>query len=1239
MDESLYVVLGMHRGGTSAVARAISALGVNLGNNLMPGVPGVNELGFWEDRDIVDLNDRVLSAFSASWHSVKILGEHHADPVLLDDLSAEGRSLLQDRIGRFSPYGFKDPRTARILSFWRPLFQALNLQPRYVIVLRNPVSVAHSLRSRDNFPAEKSHLLWMLHMLSALRWSEGHPRVVVDYDRMIADPSAQLDRIRQSLLMPEMQGVPPCTSDFLKDELRHFRFDERALEPNEQVPRLVVRLYELASRLARDQDKPNGEQVSSEANGMWVSISNLAPAFALAEMNVIERASSWDDTWIAQTHDERDIRLFEFGKVVANRDEHIRQLSEHAAARDKEVAEFAKVVANRDEHIRQLSEHAAARDKEVAEFAKVVANREEHIRQLSEHAAIRDKEVADFTQVIASQHDEIRELTDRATELERTSSGLAAAEAALFRERTVTRTLRARLDQIGHQLFGAETRIHNLEGSSFWRTTMPLRVLWRFIETRLLGRNFQFRLVPNQELETIAGDNFWRSVGTDPFFELIPEDVGYPSGSVLVTSTLHRSSRDQTLKLYYDAGQGMTEGTAIGLPVDSNGSIYEIIRLPRHVYKLRWDPISDRGEFTQGPISITKMWPIERFVRRLLILREVKSWSPAALLDAAGVSWKNFLLRPSRTYAAASALRNQTPKISYESWLNNQALTSADKSAIQEHIQRFSVRPLISVVMPTYETPAPLLRDAIESLLAQQYQNWELCIADDASKSPHVRDIIEEYRSRDRRIKVAYRTANGHISAASNSALALAEGEFVALLDHDDMFSELALYQVAAELNTHPETDIIYSDEDKIDEQGRHTRPHFKTEWNPDLLYSQNYISHLGVFRTSLVRAVGGFREGLEGSQDYDLFLRCIAATTEDRLRHIPAILYHWRATEGSTALSDKDKNYATDHGIKALGEYLRKHVSPGVVVEPGHYATTYKVRFPLPDIPPKVSLIIPTRDGYDILRTCISSILEKTTYPNYEVVIVDNQSSDPRTLQYFDEVKGPRVRILKYDRPFSYSALNNFAVEQVGGEIIGLINNDIEIITLDWLTEMVSHAIRPDIGAVGAKLYYPNDTIQHAGVIIGLGGVAGHSHKHYGRESPGYYRRLFLVQNVSAVTGACLVVRKSTYEKVGGLNEKDLPIAFNDVDFCLRLRELGLRNLWTPYAELYHHESVSRGLEDSPEKVMRFQREVRFMKERWGDGLLHDPYYSPMLTLDREDFSPNFGIPQRRPWLEDERS
>jgi GT2 family glycosyltransferase len=306
-----------------------------------------------------------------------------------------------------------------------------------------------------------------------------------------------------------------------------------------------------------------------------------------------------------------------------------------------------------------------------------------------------------------------------------------------------------------------------------------------------------------------------------------------------------------------------------------------------------------------------------------------------------------------------------------------------------------------------------------------------------------------------------------------------------------------------------------------------------------------------------------------------------------------------------------------------------------GVSVESGRYPTTYRVRFPLPAEPPKVSLIIPTRDGCDILRACIESILSKTTYPNYEIVIVDNQSSDEKTLRYFDEIQKTGIRVLRYNEQFNYPAINNFAVENVDGAVVGLINNDIEVISPEWLTEMASHALRPEIGAVGAKLYYSNDTIQHAGVILGVGGVAGHSHKYFPREVPGYFSRLCLTQNLSAVTAACLLVRRDSYLRVGGMDSENLTVAFNDVDFCLRLCEIGLRNVWTPYAELYHHESLSRGAEDSPEKIARFQKEIRYMMERWGDRLRNDPYYNPMLNLDREDFRPNFKAPPPKPWLD----
>ena len=606
------------------------------------------------------------------------------------------------------------------------------------------------------------------------------------------------------------------------------------------------------------------------------------------------------------------------------------------------------------------------------------------------------------------------------------------------------------------------------------------------------------------------------------------------------------------------------------------------------------------------------------------------------------LSRSSFLLRQfyrvEPLYKWFGQLRTRIAGGSYRRWIRTHLLSEADKQAIARHIDRLGDKPLISVLMPVYNASADALRAAIESVRAQFYPNWELCIADDASTSGEVREILEKFRTTDSRIKVAYRDVNGHISAASNTALAMVRGEFVALLDQDDMLSEQALYQVVAEFNAFPQTDIFYTDEDKLFKRAlgpdRRGDPHFKSGWNPDLLYSQNYISHLGVYRVSLVTSVGGFREGYEGSQDYDLLLRCLAARGEARIRHIPAVLYHWRAARGSTAGNPREKDYATRHGIKALQDHFRSRGIDGVTVKAGRYPTTYHVRFPLPDPAPKVSLIIPTRNQHEALRACIDSIRAKTTYPNYEIVIVDNQSDDGGTLRYLDEIQKTGIRVLRYDEPFNYSAINNFAVGSVDGDVIGLLNNDIEIIDPEWLTEMVSHAMRPDVGAVGAKLYYRDDTIQHGGVIVGICGVAGHSHKHAARGNSGYFRRLCVTQNLSAVTGACLVVRKDNYLRVGGLESEALTVAFNDVDFCLKLGELGLRNVWTPHAELYHHESKSRGPEDSPEKLARFGREIEYMTARWGERLKHDPYYSPMLTLEWETFTPDYRAAPSKPWL-----
>ena len=558
----------------------------------------------------------------------------------------------------------------------------------------------------------------------------------------------------------------------------------------------------------------------------------------------------------------------------------------------------------------------------------------------------------------------------------------------------------------------------------------------------------------------------------------------------------------------------------------------------------------------------------------------------------------------------------------YGAWVSRyDTLTDQDREKIKTRISQLDKTPLISVLMPVYNPPLNMLEDAICSVQDQLYPNWELCIADDASTDVGVQKMLQRYAANDSRIKVVFRKVNGHISAASNSALELVSGEYVALLDNDDLLPEQALFWIADSIVTNPDAGLIYSDEDKLDATGQRYSPYFKSDWNPDLFLSHNMICHFGVYRTDLVRKLAGFREGYEGSQDYDLALRFTELLAPQQIVHIPRVLYHWRSHPGSTAQAGREKHYALVAGERALNDhFLRTHtVAKAELTDFG----TYRVRYSISTPAPLVTLIIPTRNGLDLIKQCIKSILAKTSYKNCEILIVDNNSDDIVALAYFASLaENKQIRVLRDERPFNYSALNNAAVQQARGEYICLVNNDIEVISPEWLEEMMGLATQPGIGVVGARLWYPNNTLQHGGVITGLGGVAGHSHKHLHKGSPGYFNRAQITQTLSAVTAACFAVKKSIYQDVGGLDETNLKVAFNDVDFCLRVREAGFRNVWTPYAELYHYESATRGYEDTPEKQLRFREEVLYMQKRWGDSLTNDPAYSPNLTLDREDFS-----------------
>ncbi|MEJ2404298.1 MAG: glycosyltransferase [Candidatus Thiodiazotropha sp.] len=579
-----------------------------------------------------------------------------------------------------------------------------------------------------------------------------------------------------------------------------------------------------------------------------------------------------------------------------------------------------------------------------------------------------------------------------------------------------------------------------------------------------------------------------------------------------------------------------------------------------------------------------------------------------------------------------AALKNRvvhqvSPTYTYSIWIRDVEPVGLPKLYAIEDLNEREDAPLISIVMPVYNVDEGWLRKAIDSVLAQTYEHWELCIADDASTRPHIKRVLNEYVSRYKRIKVVYRENNGHISAATNSALQVASGDFVGFMDHDDVLAPFALFFVAQEIVLYPDASLIYSDEDKLNDEGVRYDHYFKPDFNPDLMRSHNMICHFGVYRRSLLEKIGGVREGYEGAQDYDMALRCLRhLDTRKQVRHIPWILYHWRAIPESTASGVEAKSYAMKAAIEAVEDDLKERGIDAKVSESELIGGMIRVQYPVPENPPSVTIIIPTRNGKVLLKQCIDSIRERTEYRNFNITVVDNQSDDPDTLSYLSELDGQAgVQVLRYDHPFNFSAINNFAVKQSQGELVCFMNDDIEVLSPGWLNEMVSQAARPEIGAVGARLWYPDGRLQHGGVVLGLGGVAGHAMKYTFRENRGYMGRSVLVQNYTAVTAACLLVRRDVFEQVQGFDEENLAVAFNDVDLCIRIYQQGYDNLWTPYAELYHHESASRGAEDTPEKQLRFSREAQYMLDKYGPLLERDPAYNPNLTRCIEDFSLNW--------------
>ena len=573
----------------------------------------------------------------------------------------------------------------------------------------------------------------------------------------------------------------------------------------------------------------------------------------------------------------------------------------------------------------------------------------------------------------------------------------------------------------------------------------------------------------------------------------------------------------------------------------------------------------------------------------------------------------------------------------YARWIERcDALTGADLAAARDLAARLEAQgPLISVVIPVFDPDPAHLSAAIASVKAQAWPKWELCLADDASPGEATWARLQAEAADDPRIRIVRRPANGHISAATNSALALAGGDFVAFMDQDDLIPPHALLEVAAELIRHPEADLVYTDEDKIDGRGRRVEPHFKTAWDPELMLSQNMASHLTVIRRSRVTEAGGLREGLEGAQDWDLVLRVARAAGPGRIRHIPAVLYHWRQA-GRGSFSETAMARCRAAAERAVNDHLRATGQAASARATTGGPAWLEITRDLPGPAPKVSVIVPTRDRADLLEACARGVLEATDWPDLELLVVDNDSAEPATRALFTRLAtDPRVRILPAPGPFNYSAINNAAVREAKGDLLVFLNNDVEVREAGWLKALAAQALRPEVGAAGALLRFPDGRVQHAGVALGIGAarVAGALGVGAGPRDPGPSNRLRTARCASAVTAACLAVRRQVFDAAGGFDAENLPVAFNDIDLCLRIGALGLQVIWTPEADLMHRESASRGSDLEARNAGRFAREAAWMRQRWGAVLDADPFYGLNLDLSGGDWRPADPPRRPRPW------
>jgi len=1273
------LVAGMHRSGTSALARVFNILGATLPSKQLGAGLG-NEGGHWEPERLVNLHNQLLEEAGSSWHDWRRLDlATQLPPQRLDHFKSEIRHIIEEDYGDASLFVLKDPRVCRFVPLYRDVLDGMGIALCPVIPFRNPFSVAASLHARDHLEETECQLIWLRHILDAEAATRDLPRAVLSYEDMLDDwrgvlaplgdrlgvnwplsleeAGPQIDAFLSKSLAhhpaePELLGRESLETEFLRRghaALRRLASGETGAADEFTAlsaafePAAAVFARSVAGQLARSEQAVAAHCASADARAEAAEARRelaLAEARQVEDQMAAERgahaATRADLDEARRTIEALESRIDQEGQVSQSLRGELSRLGEdiavlQGALRDDRAQHAQELKAALESHARDLLEvranHAQELEATLEGHAQdLLAERANHTQELK---AAQEGHARDLLDVRASHERELRD------ERVRAAAELAAAcqEHAALRDAT-----QLELQHLRNLLAISQKTLEEHQGSTIWQATAPVRhaidtsrrvvrtvregvqaTLGDFRPTRLLN------LQPVQHLERVdPAEDLWLATGADPVFNMVEQQQRRLDGWVLLQMDLQADGESPlNPSIYVDDGRGFREETRIMIPADPSGKISRVLRLPRGTVALRFDPAERTCSFRLGQVA--RMRPLSEVSAAVVLARHLYrdrrelGNSPLGTARQAASIFRRVNLRQLTTilFERYNALGHRSD---YADWRRNRApLEAARLERAKLEIETFAYRPVFSIVMPTYKTPEQWLIKALDSVRAQVYPHWELCIADDATPGPAVRQILERYAAKDDRIKLKFRTENGHISIATNDAMTMISGDYMCLMDHDDEIAPNALYEFARVLNEDRSVEFIYSDEDKISITGQHYEPFFKPDWSPILLESCMYTAHFACYRMDIVRKVGGFRPECNGAQDYDFVLRFTEHVTH--VRHVPQVLYHWRAIPGSTAQTMDNKSYVIAAALRALTDRCNR-TGAAEVVKPGPYAGSFAVRRKIIGTP-KVSIVIPSagRDTQiggktvDLLASCVESIFETSSYKNVEVVVVDN--GDLRASTTARLAKYP-VRFVTYDLPeFNVATKMNMGAEAATGEYVLFLNDDIAVITPDWLEAMIAAAQLPNVGMVGAKLHFEDGTLQHVGVTT-CNGWPDHIRRGFPENDPGYFFSCVTTREVLSVTGACCLMPRELFWQVGGFNE-DFAINYNDIDLCMKVRATGASIVQSSQAELFHYESRNRVRSVDP-------KELDLWKELWETAFATDPYYSPIFTISPPTHEPDFG-------------